>query len=487
MGNTFGGRKRWIPADILSGWGLVCIAFTLGGIFLPPALSAITVGLGFLTLFVVRRQLLQRDYNICPPWLMIAIGLQLGVLALINLAGITTWDEIATWSPSAIYLWRHDTFPHTNLEDSYSRWPAYPYGMAYLGYAASFLYSSFITQSGSMATWLLFACFGWAITETQLQPASPDQKVTHTSKLAWLGLALLLCTLFNPGFNASFSVSGASDGPTAIVTGFLGLLLVHLHAAFTKRDQERVSSISAQLALAAVVYVLLRQINIIPLFILSFGFLVLAIKDKFFKSGLLTLGIALIPAVIARLLWQHYVDQNLPGGAVGLMPFNQWRWNMLPDLLGAIGEDMAEKWGFYLLMLATSITGLVGFFRPSNSTRTLNFITATAFFGYTSFLVLAYVACDFTDRDVKRASSFYRYSSHMGMLGIASLWFIMRPWLEQRLKEKHFVWLAIFGLTITPLIYTLKPNWVVRHSRPEYCTSRELAKKLLRHCPRKAK
>jgi hypothetical protein len=414
---------------------------------------------------------------------LIVLVLQLWALIAIDRAGITGWDDFAQWSLNAAFLWRHDLFPSAALSDSYSNFPGYPYAMPYLGYAASLLRGAFITQGGSMAAWLLLACFAWALSEMEV--GADSGKAGAAEKLAWLALAILLATLFNPGFNPSFTITGQSDTPTAVLTGFIGLLLVRLHAAILREgDKGEVLALGAQIALAAAAMALARQMNVVLLGLLAAGFLVAALRFGFFWRALRAVAPALLPALLMRLVWQGYVDHASAHVSFAVLPLAAWHWNDLPQLIGSIGHEMLKKSGLFLLLLAVSFVGVRSLFRPPAPERVCAIITATVFFGYFAFLVMAYLGSGFSEVEIRRAASFYRYSTHVSLLGVIALWFALRPWIGRRLcNSRQYAVMAAVCLAILPVVYSIKPDVIVPQSRDALCRSRELGRSVVGALP----
>ena len=45
------------------------------------------------------------------------------------------------------------------------------------------------------------------------------------------------------------------------------------------------------------------------------------------------------------LLWTHYTAVQIPGGQFEIMPSSDWRWALLPSILGSVGRVMISKPG----------------------------------------------------------------------------------------------------------------------------------------------
>ncbi|MDX2028228.1 MAG: hypothetical protein SFW62_06300 [Alphaproteobacteria bacterium] len=491
LGSLVGGGKRWVSADLISGWGLLAGGFTLGVVLWPGSLPACAVLTGLASLGAAAWNFYRHKNTPWPVWFLIALALQVVILALINAAGITGWDDIAQWSPNALFLWRHDGVPHSSLLDSYSNRPAYPYGIAYLGYLVSLLHQAFVVQAGAMINWLLLASFAWALTEFE----TPIQKSrTQTSawvrKLTRFGVALVLTTLFNPGFNASFSITGQTDTTTSVLIGFLGLMLLRLHMALGKKDRPAAMALGWQIAAAGVVLVLLRDMNVILFALLMMASLVIALRAKNFKPALRALLPALVLSMAFFMVWRSYAQHMILQDKISpILPFAQWRWDLAPQLLQSAGKEILKKNGFYALMFGVSGFGLWAFLRGKMSKPGIfAALTGAVFIGYILFILTAFVgSIFFSEYNIKGAMSFYRYSTHVGLLGVAMLWFLFERYAEPRLTAKTMPAVAVFCLSLFPLVYTVKPMWLVPKSRDFLCADRALGKNIARTLPPKSR
>jgi hypothetical protein len=83
--------------------------------------------------------------------------------------------------------------------------------------------------------------------------------------------------------------------------------------------------------------------------------------------------------------------------------------------------------------------------------RRLCVISAIAFVGYSIFLLLAYIVT-FTDYEAVRAASFWRYSTHLGLLGVVTAVAVMLPyWRWRNEVQRVLATVAIVILLAMPV------------------------------------
>lgn len=485
LGRLVGGQRRWAPADTLTGWGVLTLILTLWGLFVPLPLSEAVFGVGIVAFASFIWFLWKAENKRKWLWLAVIIFLQSWVLFFLNRAGLVFWDDYAHWSPNTLFMWQHDAFPNHSLPPSYAALPGYPYAMPYLSYAASLIGGSFLVQGSAMMAWLMLVYFGWVLFQSFRDLNGNEKVQSWIVQPAWLFLAVIMVSVFNPGFNASFSVTGGSDLATSVAVGVFGLLLMQFYIAIKAKDASRLWALGFQIAMAAVVLMMLRQMNIVLVGLFYIGFLLLLLKDKMRTEAILILVITIIPAFLVRWGWQDYIIREHPEGTVGIHAFKDWHCHLLPAVMRAAVEEALEKWGFFLLMAVVSGVGIRGFFRSRTPYNVLCFLAAVLFLGNLAYLFTAYMgASSFTEHELKGAASFYRYNTHVGFLGVAALWFALQPYLERKISSRRqLIGLTAFGLCLLPILFVLKPQWIVPQARPELCEDRALGKRLAQSLP----
>ena len=258
-------------------------------------------------------------YFISPFWLL-ALFPGIVILTGVNLAGISGWDDFSHWVPNALYLFHNDGVPRLTMAAAHSVWPSYPYAIPFLTYLASLLAGGFLMQGGAMFNFLLLLAFAAMLARTKLptpdaEPSGPFAGGTtlNVRTFGLTGLALLVTTLANPSFNASFTMTNEGDTSTMILVGGLGLLLWQLIDALRQKMSGVVRDFTVQIALTATALVLIKQVDFILLGLLVFAFLVVAWKNQILKRALLQLPFMLALPLILHLIWRHFVDVEMSG------------------------------------------------------------------------------------------------------------------------------------------------------------------------------
>ncbi len=131
--------------------------------------------------------------------------------------------------------------------------------------------------------------------------------------MASLGLAILLVTVFNPGFNASYTAFRQRfDTPTAFAVVFCGLIM-QWHGALKRRPARDQSRLESSLPLAATKPdAAAGEALCAASALLAAGFLVTALKARFLGKASGALVLALVPALLLRWAWQDYTLRRCP-------------------------------------------------------------------------------------------------------------------------------------------------------------------------------
>jgi hypothetical protein len=101
----------------------------------------------------------------------------------------------------------------------------------------------------------------------------------------------------------------------------------------------------------------------------------------------------------------------------------QWHWPLVPQILHSMAKVALSKGGHFGLMLVLGVIALRALVRPPGQGRggfeSLALIAAGIMLGYNLFLFLTYLAV-FPDGEAERAASFWRYNTHVGLIGMAA-------------------------------------------------------------------
>jgi hypothetical protein len=472
-GGLIGGKKRIEAADFFSGWGLLTLVLLDIGLDRTLPLSAGVAGVLLLAVIQFGKRALKERALPIASSLIVAVIFLFPVLPLINQAGITGWDDFSHWSPNRLFFWAHDALPD-NAHTLYSVWPSYPPAFTFLGFAASLLQGAFVVQAGALAAWLVLGFFAYLLARER--PLFPEAFLPN------FAAALLLVTLANPGFNASFSIMGGSDTPTMALLGALGLLLMRVFEKLQRR--EAFGGLTGQTLLVALTFALTRQMNLVLLLFLLGGFTLAAAREKRFKPAVLFSLVLFVPALLAVGFWTRETNAALhQAGFTPRLPAD-WNYAVLPALFRAMGEEMLRKGGLFALLFGVVIAGGQALFARESRLRLPLLMSAALTLGTFAFLVAAYIGSSFSTTEAERAASFYRYMSHGALLALVPIWLKLGTLVAERGILDRFwprTWAALGLLALFPLVAVLKPVWLVMPSRPALCADRALGRRLALH------
>jgi hypothetical protein len=479
-------RTEFLATDILCGWGIVAVAMTLMAIFCAHAWSVVAAPFAVFMFVVLYRAIVVGYFN--SPFWAATLFPGMVILTALNLSGISGWDDFSHWVPNALYVFFNNGVPGIGMPTAHSAWPSYPYAVPFVTYLASHLAGGFLMQGAAMFNFLLLLCFGAMLTEIHApQQFLSDKKIT-ARLVGMTGLGLIVVTLANPGFNASFTMTNQGDTSIMVLVGALGLLFWRLVHALTINDRGRVNGIALQIVFTAMALVLVKQVGIYLLGLLCFAFLVVAVKNRVFKPRGFTWVIFLfVPALAMHLMWQHYVDHEMSNNGFGARPLSAWRFDLLAPLLSSMGQAIVKNNGLFMLVLLVLMCGGVSLFRRANPARNFALIAAIVCGGYLVFLFMSYLGANFSEVEIRRAASFYRYATHISLLGITFLW-IMAPeiwaWVKQKklgvfINAQISSWpqkarLMIIGVAVCflPLALMVHGYWLMRGTNKDVCQYR---------------
>jgi len=487
LGRIVGGKNGAAGADVFCGWGVSVALLVPFGIFMKGHLSWAIAALGLASLLALFITMRSRQTKYLYAGLSAALLSQLWVMYFIFKQGINGWDDISHWMLNALYLWHHDAFPSQTLGAViYSVWPGYPQAMPLLHNMVAHLGGVFALSSGAALVWGLHTLMALWLSQT------PALAKTLLGRVTGFFFALAFLTILNPGYNASFTLTGQSDGPTTLLVGAVGLLFALLYESLKRQDTKRTNALSVQLALCALVLVSLRQANLLFLLMMSGAFGLLLVRDAIQKTGD---SVALIKRAVLRLLpmlalaigffllWKGFADTHLPRTGFEIKPLEQWRWDLGSQMIHAVGKEILKKNGYFLLLFGVSLYGGFAFFKRKDVLGTLAFMTLVLCLGHLSFLLLAYMGSSFCEAEITRAASFYRYMVHLDLMPTLVVWLALRAWLEPKATKRKTIALLVFSVLLLPTIYAVKGKWLIPHSDAQLCEDRHAWQGVASHLP----
>ncbi len=451
-----GGLVSWkhrtpLVMDILYGWSAVALFFTLGGVFLKLSFSLMAYGFFALSLLAGMWRW-RKGGGLLAPGLGRLVLLALPLLLMVSAMRASQWDEFSHWLFSARYLLENDGFPGHNMPKSLASFPAYPYSWPLVSFLSGKLAGHFIEQAGAISNLVLLIAYALVI----LRLARGDDGSTAPP---WhiLGLGLLGVTILNPTFVEKLVFTAYADLPTGILVGVGGALGWRIGESLRKQDGSAARSYALRMGLVLALLVSVKQANLALALLLVGAAFLLILRDGqiFTKDAALSLLITLSLPALMYLSWRYHVSRELVGQEFIIRPFDQWSINLIPAILARMASVAAKKGVFFILMLILTGCSLYWLIRPRPApVWRMAAMVGFVFLGYDGFLLFTYVA-SFGAQDALNVVSFWRYNTHLGLLGlIPAAMFIAqlyreklggKPWLE-KLKP-----LPIFLILLMPI------------------------------------
>ncbi len=490
LGSALTRTKNFSAIDPLMGWSVVALVMTLAAICSPQALPMTTVYIGLIMAAALLVAFRKKYFTL--PILIVSLFPGLVILTAINAVGIGKWDDFSHWVPNALFVYAHDGVPSEALPSLHSAWPGYPYAVPFLTYLASHLAGGFLIQGGAMMNFLWLFIFAAALTE--LYPASPNQQTSRLKQAGFLAFALLTVTLLNPNFNASFTMTSQGDTATMVVIGMLGLQYWKLLEALKGQDKDNIKQLTLQIIGLGILIVLIKQSDFAVLGIVTFAFLIVGILNRQAKPAFAISALTLMVAFVVRCLWQHYVDRHISGNGFTLHPFAEWRLDLLGPMFKGMAKEAFKKSGCFGLMLGIIMYAVYSLFQPRTALRNFAILAGATSLGYFLFLGFCYIAATFNENEIRRAASFYRYSTHVGLLNTAFLW-IAAPhiwnWVKSKISIPTFLPrlqkpATCIAFALLPLVLLIHPEAVVATPSEGICAFREEARNVISKIPENA-
>ncbi|MBT3305949.1 MAG: hypothetical protein HN377_05635 [Alphaproteobacteria bacterium] len=430
-GALVGGRGRFAAVDIFVGWGLVTGAITIIGVVSRVPFTWLFYGvlaLGAASAIAVWRR--DRVDGPAPGAfdLMWRIGvLSIPLLVLVACMKASQWDEFSQWLPNALYLFRYDGFPSSELPISPSTFPAYPHGGALTTYLISRLSGFFVENAGGLANTIMLLCFAPVYLSVLVRGLEPESGWNR--KWGYAALGVLGVTALSTVFVQKLIFTAYADTPTAILLGVIGVLVWMILDDLAKGKPAPVT-LAWQFSLVSALFINFKQTNPVLFFFLLAAAVLIALRDPDIrvKNFLKLLPIMLICPVVVYLAWRYHVGQHLVGREFSLLPYENW---LVPQAFDILGRMLlvASKKGFYFVMMGLlSLYAIWSVFRYRGSFDRLAMLVGCLFIGYNVFLFVMYVIA-FGAYEGPRAASFWRYNTQLGILGctaaaygVAILW-----------------------------------------------------------------
>ena len=459
VGAWISGKERVIAADIVSGWALISIILTFGGIFSDLSLTvfyyicAIVVILSFI--FVAKREGLW----LTIPFLKLIL-LATPLLLIASAIQGSQWDEFSDWLVIPRYLYASDHLPSAKNPYSAANMVAYPFSWHFINYLASHIAGKFLENVGPLFNILLLFSFSLGILNVVDHIFGGDHRLKRES---WSIIALvgLATTLFNPTFAQKIVLTSYADTSTAVVTGFAVVLAWFTLEGLSEGNRKGTRNYALQLSMSLVILVNLKQATFAIFGLIILGFLLTAYRDRSiaFVAATKVILVAIIPALCMYIAWRHYVSNELVSGEIVLRPFTSWYIQHIPTILLQMLITLLKKGYYFLLVLILVALSMRAFWKCEQPADRLFLLSGFLILGYNLFLFFIYVS-SFGEADALRVASYWRYNMHMGAVVIvASAIWLVPLWRRFVIKNQKWIkvsWVPIILLIIAPFIFAKK-------------------------------
>lgn len=425
LGQLVGARRPSVA--LVAGWGVaglfLLIANAIAGVPLPLAMAVVgVVGLVGLVL-VFQGSFDEESWESAGRTLLLAAPF-LWIASSITPGG---YDEYSHWLPNLGYLYLHGHFPTLAEPNTVSVRPGYPYGLAFVGLAASLIARRLAEGAGIIWNALLLVAFANLCSDViamqvRLRRGSDYLRNPLTVADGWAiaGLGVLAAIILSPSFVPRLFLSNYGDGPVASVIGIVtGAVMLWVATEPKSSGIEGRFLLIAAAGLCCAALVDVRQ-DSLPLFSLLFVAAVATTPlerqlDRQIKPGMLLL---LLPApLLVALIWREYQVIEIPGGAFSILPFDAWHWGEMPSALWRMLLVAVSKAGHFGLLLIVLGGTLMAVDTPEIFTplqRGGLVMASVLGLGNTLTLMVLYLVADFSLEQAATANEFWRFSVHVG-------------------------------------------------------------------------
>jgi hypothetical protein len=462
-------------AALIAGWGAAVFVFVLAGTLTPLPFHFIAGGLAVPSLIGLGLLVQDRFWD-DPAWRRAGRILVLSLPLILVAVGmrVSQWDELAQWLPNTRFLIAYDRFPSAVLPNPGSTLPAYPYALALVGYLSAQLPGGFSDRAGLLFNLLLLLAAAWTIADIIAERRDGATPRSASSTLAEWGLAagaLIAAIPLNPSFVPKLVFSNYSDNATSCTLAITAVIGTRWFAATVMQRPER-HGLTVACACGATALVSLRQANLVLFLLLALGFALAALPEARSLGRRALSGLLIMPLpLLTSALWQRYSAAELPTGAARMLPFAEWHFDQLGDTLRSMLQVVVGKGGLFGLLTVLLILAAVTLLRPSlldKPARMLCRTTAFVFVGYMGFLLVAYIGT-FSDYEGLHAASFWRYSTHLGMIGVVSAIAAAAPyWRLRQMLRRGLAAIAIAVVLVLPAAAAKRLRFDIVHPHDGY-------------------
>jgi hypothetical protein len=454
-GSVFVGRRMPPEVQIGAGWGVLCLLLTAWGVLVPLSLAVPAVGFVLMSLGVLAlrgRRPSSSTWRTLGRVMLVTLPFWL-VMAPIQPSQPDTWLNLL---PNAFYLVDWGRLPTAALPPSHSYLPAAPYNTQFLSYLGGLFWPSYPAPGMSLINALLLLTIGLLVAR-----ALAILRLTVDAVPAWGAIAggILLVTLLNPGFVPRFHLSAYGETALAATSALSAWLLVSAQGELAAGRQLSGVLPAVGLILAAMVNAKQSGIGLVAAGAGAALLTSWAENGRPLHGMLRLVGLATLPSLALYALWRYQVsiagvDELKP------LPFAQWNWASVPEILASAGEVVAGK-TVYFGCAAAALVAWPVLLRLQGWTPTTRLLTyfAALLALYNGFLLLTYIGLFSTDMSIA-AHSFFRYNTHLALVLVLALALAARDlgvgrWLAGR-RAQAAGRLALAAAVVAPLGYAYR-------------------------------
>jgi hypothetical protein len=407
LGSIRGVADQLPGLPILIGWSILAAVLTIVGVFTPWAFTPFFWGLSAISVLSLTVMTKPARVSLMPLLPIFVLGAPL----LLVMAGKvpSEVDSFTHWLPNGLYIVENDGFLRADRPESRSVYPGFPYNVTYLFLAASRFAGGFVENAIILfnVTWLLLfaALLAWLLRRSGAVPSG------NAWKLA--AFALLCTTILNPIFVRRIWLTSYPDTSTSIIIAFAGIAgWLWIEAMIHKDRSEGAKALAFALLLALLINIKQANLVLVVALIIATGMVVLRDWNTAFGSYLKRLPIIVGLPLIFYFSWRYYLTEVTPLHENKMLPFADWPFDRLPDLLYKMGVVVYRKALYFALGLGLFVWGFrVWIGRPKSSFDRLVIIVGATFVGYNLFLLLIFIA-HFNGHP----QSYWRFNTHIGYL-----------------------------------------------------------------------
>jgi hypothetical protein len=454
-GTMLAGRRMPPEIQIGIGWGALCLVLTLWAVLVPLSLAVPAAGfflVAFCALALRGRRPSLATWRTLGRVMVVTMAFWL-VIAPIQPSQPDTWLNLL---PNAFYLVDWGRLPTAALPPSHSYLPAAPYNTQFLSYLGSFIHPNYPAAGMSLINALLLLAVGLLVARTLAMPFLAADAV-----LPWGTIAggMLLATLLNPGFVPRFHLSAYGETALGATAAMSAWLFVSAQGEIAAGRQLSGAAPAIGLTLAAMVNSKQSGVGLVAASAAAAVLTSWSENGRQLRDTLRLVGLAILPSLTLYALWRYHVsvagvDELKP------LPFAQWNWAKVPEILASAGQIIAGK-VVYFGSAAVVLVAWPMLWRRQGWTPTTRLLAyyASLFGLYNGFLLMTYIGLFSGEMSIE-AHSFFRYNTHLALvlvlaLALAARDFGMGQWLVGR-RARVVGRLALVTAVMAPLGYAYR-------------------------------